>query len=182
MSQYTTWRRRRRCYIDRALQGPLLAGLLLFELLLLSAALLLLQHNLTTAVEEQMYRAHQLPGSALPLLVEELLWVGLWLVGINVVAIALMAQLWSGMVRRVVNPLQQMLGAVAQLDLRPTEGVCAEHEVLQQAELWLRLEHERCSQIHALVAQLDSGSTADGLHATLQALRRLTSVSGSTTQ
>lgn len=34
--------RRRRCYIDRALQGPLLAGLLLFELLLLIAALLLL--------------------------------------------------------------------------------------------------------------------------------------------
>ncbi len=155
----------------------MLAGLLLFELLLFIAALLLLQHNLTVAVEQQIYRAHQLPTSTLPMLVEELLWVGLWLIGINVVAIALMARLWSGMVRRVVNPLQHMLGAVAQLDLRPAEGMCAEHEVLQQADLWLRHERERCRQIHALVAQLDAETTADGLHTTLQAVRRLTSIS-----
>lgn len=169
----TTPHRRRRCYIDRALQGPLLAALLLFELLLLVGALLALQHNLSAAIEEQIYRAHQLPTSSNPLLIRELAWVSLWLVGINVAAIMLMGRLWSGMVRRVVDPLQRLLLAVARLDLRPQDELCGEHQVLRQAEAWLRHERERCTQLQAIAARLDGQATPDHLRHDLLELRQL---------
>lgn len=165
--------RRRRCYIDRALQGPLLAALILFELLLLVVALLVLQHNLTAAIEEQIYRAHQLPTSSSPLLIRELVWVSLWLVGINVAAIMLMGRLWSGMVQRVVTPLQRLLNAVARLDLRLQEDFCGEHQVLRQAEAWLRHERERCTQLQAIAARLDGQATPEHLRHDLLELRRL---------
>lgn len=164
---------RRRCYIDRALQGPLLIGFVIFETVLFITALLVLEHNLEAALEQQIYRAHQVSSNSLPLLLNELLWVGGWLLAINVIAVWLVSRVWVQMVGRAVDPLQTMLSAVANLDLREQAGLCQGHEVLRHAEQWLQHERRRNRQLYLIAKRIEQTNDKEGLLREIRALQAL---------
>lgn len=172
---------RRRHYVDGRLQGRLVAGLVIFEVLLFSAAMYVLYQDLTDVVEQNMYRAHAAEHRTLPLLFAELLRIGAVLIGINVVAVVAVTYRWRARVDGILGKLERLLSSVRALDFRDVEDVETGHEVLESAVKWKRRERERCEKIRAAVASLDPNvdpagtRTTDDTRAGLQQLRELLS-------
>lgn len=163
--------RRRRHYVDHVLQGRLLLVLVIFELVLFAVAMVVLHHNLAQAIEQQIYRAHQVPTENLPMLLKELLWLLPWVVGANLLVVLLVHRLWCGTIGRIAGNLQRLFRAVSALDLRGAGQQEGSHAVLTCAQDWMSYERQRCRALQQLGTQLDAGYPPEQLQQILARLR-----------
>jgi len=172
---------RHRHYVDRLVQGRLVAGLVIFEVLLFSVAMVVLNQDLSSVVEQSMYRAHATEHQTLPLLLSELLRIGVVLIGVNVIAVVGGTRLWRARVDAIVGKLEGLLSSVHALDFRDAEEAGNGHEVLKNAGKWKQRERNRCEKIRAVVESLDPNidpaetQMMDDTRASLQRLRELLS-------
>ncbi len=162
---------RRRCYLDRYLQGRLLVALTLLEGLLISAFLLFIHAELDQAMEQQIYRAHSVATESLPLLARVLLQTLPWFLLVNISMVGFIYALWTRAIRGILNPLVGLLGAVDRLDLRQRPDLEGSHELLEQSRIWLTHERQRYRGVVKAIESLDLREPPQALMAKLKKIR-----------
>lgn len=171
--------RRRRRFVDKKIQGRLLWGLIIIESLLFTAGMVFIYADLQAALQDNIYRVHQSWNSGRPLLLQALLSILPWIIGANVALIAMVDYRWKQRVHRIILPLQYILKRIKDLDLRTFHDVPSDHEVLQQAKLWLDAERERnthlqeMSQTLLAMAEINETDRLARIREGLQAMSRV---------
>lgn len=146
--------RRHRHFIDKQVQGKLLWGLVIIELLLFAIGMLVVYLDMQGTLEENMYRIHQVAPGGRPLLFRELLITVPWIIAININLMIVADRIWKRNVQLIVSQLQAVLEKVRKLDLRSYSIASEQHEVLKQAEHWFATERERYHELQTGVAEL----------------------------
>ncbi len=141
-------------YIDRRLQGWLIAAVLAFELLLIVVGLVILHDSLHQVVEEQLFRVHPGPQEGIPVLVRHLIAAMGVIVVANIALVIAIEWFWSRYVVKIVSYLHELFDAIRFLDLRHKPEPEADHEVLNRASGWLKAEHHRCARLRQLADEL----------------------------
>jgi hypothetical protein len=149
----TPYHVRRRHFIDRNIQGRLIAGLVLIEVVLFAAAMWFIYYKMQFAIDQELYRVHQLAPHSSPVLLHALYQTIPWIILVNVLVLVGIDWIWGGYVEIIIGKLRCLAHKVAALDLR-SQLHDTEHEVLRQARHWLDAEQTRCQQIRQLVQAL----------------------------
>lgn len=170
-----TQRRRRVRYLGEHSQRLLLGALVLMEVLLVLAALAVLNLRLGTALDESMYRVHQEVHTLLPMLQRETLWVLLGLLAANTLAVLAAERRWRDYVAEVALVFRVLNERTARLDLKPPAAPVAGHRVLDLVSAWRAAEHARCARVRAAVNQLREATpdTAEGRSRIAAALEQI---------
>lgn len=146
---------RRRHYVDQALQGWFLVGLVTLEIVLFSVGLFIIYQHMNEAIELQIFQAHATHESGSSLLLNALMGVLPWILVANVIAVLITSRIWSRYLEKVIGSLRQMLATGAKLDFRDISGqMTGSHEVLDIGTAWMARERERNRIIKAAIAEL----------------------------
>jgi hypothetical protein len=144
---------RRRHFVDRSVQGSLIAGLILIEVVLFAAAMWFVYQEMQSAIDQQLYRVHQVTTHSSPVLLHALYQTVPWIVLVNLLVLVTIDRVWGRYINIIIGKLRRSAQKVAALDLR-SQRYDTEHEVLRQAGLWIESERSRCQQIRRLVQAL----------------------------
>lgn len=144
---------RRRHYVDRNVQGRLIAGLILVEVLLFAVAMWFVYMELQTTIDQELYRVHQAVAQSGPVLLYALYKTIPWIILVNLVVLIGIDRVWGRYINLIIEKLRRAAQKVAVLDLRD-HLTDTEHDVLRQARQWIESEHTRCVQIRELVQML----------------------------
>ncbi|HEC16444.1 MAG TPA: hypothetical protein ENI99_07745 [Sedimenticola sp.] len=168
------WEEQRRChYVDVRIQGGLVAALVLFEAVVLGAAMLVLYYNLDQVIEEQLYRIHITPRDGMPVLVSELFALVPYIIFANVAVVLCIDWAWSRYVNRIIEPLKERLRSAGSLDLRAMPAGNIRHEVLDKADAWVQEESRRYRKLQRLAAGLSAEMDSADALAKIEQMRRL---------
>ena len=149
----TPYHVRRRHFIDRNIQGRLIAGLVLIEVVLFALGMWFIYYKMQVAIDQELYRVHQLAPRSSPILLHALYQTIPWIILVNVLVLVGIDRVWGGYVEIIIGKLRRLAQKVAALDLR-SQLHDTEHDVLRQARHWLKVEQARCQQIRQLVQSL----------------------------
>ena len=144
---------RRRRFVDRHLQGRLITGLILIEMLLFAAAMWFVYQEMQSAIDQALYRVHQVVARSSPVLLHALYQTVPWIIVVNLLVLVSIDRVWAAHINTIIGKLRQSAQKVAALDLR-SQHDNTEHEVLRLAKRWLEAEQSRCQQIRHLVQAL----------------------------
>jgi hypothetical protein len=144
---------RRRHYVDRNIQGRLIVALILIEMLLFAAAMWFVYQQMQAAIDQELYRVHQVAARSSPVLLHALYQVMPWIIIVNVLVTIGIDRIWASHINLIVGKLRRLAQQVASLDLRGRVDA-PEHAVLRQASQWLEAEQLRCQQIRQWVQTL----------------------------
>ncbi|QSX39992.1 hypothetical protein [Shewanella cyperi] len=147
-----TQHQRRIKFIDPSLQGKLMAALVLLESLMVILAMIYLYWRFSALIEERMFSIHvAAQDSFLQLLLLELVWVVVFMSGINFVALLIANGLWGRNIGRIISAFRIRLFRMGRLDVSASQLPAApDHEVLQHLDGWRRREEKKMRQIKAL--------------------------------
>jgi HAMP domain-containing protein len=163
---------RRRHFVDRDVQGRLIAGLILIEVLLFAAAMWIVYQEMQTAIDQELYRVHQIAARSAPVLLYALYHTVPWIVIVNLLVLVAIDRVWGRYVNIVISKLRRSAQHVAALDLRG-QLYDTEHEVLRQAKHWIDSEHSRYRQLRQLVQALPDSLDAMDYSARPQLIEQL---------
>ncbi len=169
--------RRRRHYLDRSLQGWMLAALVLMETALFTLMLILLYQQLSIAVESQLYSAHMDPAAGKAGLLDITLRLLGLVVLVNLIAVFLADRVWQRQIDRVTGQLRHILSRAGSLDFRGDCRPLTNHAVLTAACRWYRTEADRARKVRQQLAELKSAVEKEKpppeIRGRLEALREL---------
>ncbi len=156
--------RRRLHYVDSSIQRSLLLAMVALEVALVAASTWLAHWYLNHLIEESLYRVHLVQtGPILMRLVEQgFPALGIFAV-VNVIALALVAGIWSYHENLVLRDFTKVIEKTQQLDFSADPQPRGRHEVLALAAAWRARERTRFTAIRNQVALLDSDPSADEL-------------------
>ena len=163
----TSHQPRRKKFVDISVQGWLISGLLLLELLIFAVAMWFVYHELQTTIDADLYRVHQPATSSGPVLFNALIHIAPWIILLNVLVLIGIDHLWGEYLTKILGPLRLIIERLSRLDLRGHDVDNIEHVVLDHAHEWLHQEQERCKAIRNLIR---SASLAQNEPNDLQAL------------
>jgi len=169
---------RRKKYIDSNIQGRLIVGLLLLEVILFSIAMWFVYQELQMTIDNSLYRVHKPQVDSTPILFNALLATVPWIIFVNVLLLIGLNQLWGKYLAGIIKPLRIIINRLKTMDLRTHHEVGAEHLVMVHAQLWMLQERERCKKVRELTQSLPTEiktSTPEEqkfLSETLKAIRR----------
>ena len=172
----TDYQPRRKKYIDSNIQGRLIAGLLLLEVLLFTVAMWFVYQELQMAIDNSLYRVHKPQADSSSILIKALFTTIPWIVAVNVLLIIAIDQLWGKYLAKIIEPLRSIVYRLKSLDLRAHRDVAAEHVVLEHAQDWVHQERERCKAIRQFVQLMPEEITqlnTDERHNTVETLNRI---------
>lgn len=157
--------RRRKFYVDGALQRRLALALVALEVALFSGACAYLYFALVGIIDDNLYVIHAgAREGLLPQMARELGRVALVCGVINSLALVFTHRLWVRHIRRVLAALDQRLARVRALDLRPDPapaGATGAHRLLDLCDGWIEAERTRVSAIDNALARLPASLRAD---------------------
>jgi len=169
---------RRKKYIDSNIQGRLIVGLLLLEVILFAIAMWFVYQELQMAIDNSLYRVHKPQVDSTPILFNALFATVPWIIFVNVLLLIGLNQLWSKYLVGIIEPLRIIINRLKSMDLRGYQDVGTEHLVLEHAQHWIYQERERCKKIRELAQSLPTEITTSTpeeqkfLSETLKAIRR----------
>ena len=144
---------RRRHFVDRNVQGRLIVALILIEIVLFAVAMWFVYQEMQAAIDQELYRVHQVAVRSSPVLFHVLYQTVPWIILVNLLVLVTLDRLWGRYVSIIIRKLRVLAQNVASLDLR-SQQYDTEHEVLRQARQWIASEHLRCQQIRQSVQSL----------------------------
>jgi hypothetical protein len=149
--------RRRRRYVDPALQKRLVAGLVVLESVLVAASVGVLYWHLNGLVEENLYRIHFTAARPLlPVLLRDaLLLLGAFVVANMAVLLAVM-HLWGRRVNSITDEFMLLLGKTRRLDFSADGPAQDNHQLLALTLNWRAKERARLAEIQEQVAKLEA--------------------------
>ncbi|MDH5444209.1 MAG: hypothetical protein OEY52_01560 [Gammaproteobacteria bacterium] len=168
--------RRRRRFVDKMIQGNLLWGLIMIESILFTIGMLVIYIDLQSVLSESMYRIHQEANSGRPVLLKELLMIFPWIITANLLLLLVVDRRWKKVVRGIVLQLQDILYRVKRLDLRIYSIQQNDHDVLQQAKIWLDKERDRHASLHTRLREIPEHidlNDSEKLHKTRECLKSM---------
>jgi len=148
---------RRKKYIDTNIQGRLIVGLLLLEVVLFAIAMWFVYQELQLAIDNSLYRVHKPQADSTPILFNALLTTVPWIIFVNVLLLIGLNQFWSKYIAGIIEPLRIIINRLNIMDLRSLRKDGAEHPVIEHAQSWMQQEQERCKKIRELTQSLPSG-------------------------
>lgn len=141
-SKSMTTYRRHIFYVDRAIQRPLLIGLVLLEVTLLACATWLAYQHFNTVIDESLYRVHiTYAGPIWKRLAKEGVWMLALFAVINLLVLMIAEWVWSRRESMVTQSFNQLMLKTSALDFSKDLPVQRTHRVLSLALSWR--EHER---------------------------------------
>lgn len=148
---------RKKRYISHQIQGSLLTALIVFEVILISLAILYLYFSLDDIMDQQIYSIHRKQHSdTLLLIFMELVKVIIILSIINILALFIVHVFWDLYVKKVLIQFRNELKNIQSLDFRDTQKHAKSlHEVPGLVQEWKLLEHQRCQKLTELFNRLD---------------------------
>ena len=149
-SQY---HKRRRHYVDRNVQGRLIAALILTEVVLFAVAMWFVYQELQSTIDNELYRVHRVVSQSGPILLHALFKTLPWIILVNLVVLIAIDRIWGTYVNRIIEKLRHAAHKVAVLDLRD-HFTDTDHDVLRQTRQRIEIEHARCKEIRELVQML----------------------------
>ncbi len=149
------YERRQQYYTDQVLQGYLLIGLVVVQLVLVLAMLLVLYWQLNQTIENHFYRIHTTSSDAWPELFQLMGWVFAVFLLVDLVVLAVAHGVWGRYLNSIVRYFSRVLDRIIALDF--TEGAEAagqRHRVAVLVEQWFAKEQARYQRIRILLARL----------------------------
>jgi len=143
-------------------QRALLLAMVALEVVLVAASTWLVHWRLVGVIEESMYRMSlSQTGPTLTRLAQEGFAVlGLFIV-VNLIALTMVAAIWSYRENRVLQVLVALIVKTRELDFSGDAETPRRHEVLELAAAWRALERARFAAIREQVGRLDAAVSAD---------------------
>ena len=150
-----TYQRKRR-HVDHDLQGRFITGLVLLQLVLLTALLYWLHADLLAFLEDRLYRVHLGPGEpVLPLLLRQCATPLAILVATNILLMLAAELHWGSRLRSLTSELGKLTSRTGALDFACASPPSTAHSVLDTAWAWNRLESARLAAFRGLVHELE---------------------------
>ncbi len=167
--------RRKRHYVDRSIQQSLLVAMVALEVALAAACIWLAHWRLVQLIEDSMYRMHAAQSAPTLLrLAQEAFPVLALFVVFNLIALTLVAGLWSARENLVLRDFMALIAKTQALDFSSDPAPQRPHEVLALAASWRARERTRSAAIRDELAQLEATAAANASAQTLRdALERL---------
>lgn len=177
-SRQTPAYRRRRHYVDRAVQRPLLLAMILIEIVLVAAFVWLMHWRLVGFIDNNMYRMHATEtGLTLMRLDREGSPVLFLFLVANLLVLAIAFRLWSARQDLIVNDLRALIAKTGSLDFSPDPESKHRHKALALALAWRGTERRRFAAIRDQVARLEvaviTGEPPQNLSVSVGSLKEL---------
>ena len=172
--------RRRVRYVDSSIQRSLLIAIVALELVLVAACTWLAHWRMIQVIEESMYRMSvaQTGPTLMRLAQEGFAVLGLFAV-VNVIALMLVAGIWSYHENLVLKDLIELIEKTRGLDFSGDTKTQRQHEVLALAAAWRARDRTRFAAIRDQVARLEAAVSAkvstEDLRTSVDSLRKLMS-------
>ena len=142
-------------HINPDIQNRLIISFVIFELALISLALFYLYMDMNQIIENNMFRSHIQQPLDVKFFAIRLLQSAAILLIINLAIASFIVWRWRSYVYRIVQPLDDIIDAMEQLDF--SHGLATEknHQALLLAEDWLTTEKNRFREIRMQLLDLD---------------------------
>ncbi len=152
--------RRKIHYVDHAIQKWLLLALVALEIFLVSVTLWCLYRELGNVIEQNIYRIHYLNNQRIfPLLLKNSVYVLGAMLAANAVALLIADRIWAYYVNAVLCAFSTLMIRTGQLDfLNDADNFARQHEVVERALAWRKVERDRCRNIREKIGILESSA------------------------
>lgn len=161
--------RRRLLYVDSSVQRSLLLAMMVLEVALVATSIWLAHWRLGHFIDNSMYRMHAAQeGLTLVRLAQEGFPVLVLFVVVNMLALTLVAGLWSARENLVLQDFIKLMEKTRELDFSADPEPRRQHEVLKLATAWRALERARFAALREQLANLEDARPS---HQSLQNLR-----------
>jgi hypothetical protein len=172
--------RRKKHFVDRSLQGTILATLVTLEIALVAASSWLVHWHLNELIEENLYRVH-LAASA-PIfeqLLQEASGTFALFAGINLLALTLAEVAWSVHENAILQEFMCLVDKTRALDFSKDAASAQRHEVLSLTRAWRNGERARLAQLREQMQKLEviaaANPAAQHLRDGIEAMQRILS-------
>ncbi len=154
--------RRRQHYVDSSVQHSLLIAMMTLEVALVAASIWFVHWRLVQYIDDNMYRMHMAhAGLTLTRLVAEGFPVLVLFVVTNLLALTLVAGLWSARENLVLQDFIKLMEKTRELDFSGDTEPRRPHEVLKLAAAWRALEQARFAALREQLANLEGAEPSD---------------------
>jgi hypothetical protein len=149
--------RRHIFYVDRSIQRPFIAGLVLVEVALVVIAIVVAYWRLNVVIDESLYRVHITEfGPVWMRLASEAAWILGAFAAINILVLVAVEGISSRFERLVLEDLGQLIRKSEQLDFSVDGGNRETHDVLKLAMTWRTKERARFVAVRRQVSDLNA--------------------------
>jgi hypothetical protein len=156
LSQARPVYRRHIFYVDRSIQRPFIAGLVLVEVALVVIAIAVAYWRLNVVIDESLYRVHVTEfGPVWMRLAKEAAWILGAFAAINMVVLVIVESISSRFERLVLEDLGQLIRKTEQLDFSADGDNRQTHDVLKLALTWRDKERARFAAVRRQLNELN---------------------------
>jgi len=147
--------KRKKYYINPAIQKRLIANLVVIELVLISLTTLWLYQDMSQLIENNMFKIHIQNTLSVEFFAVRLAQAALVLLIINVLIASLVLWYWRNYINNIISPLNEAAEAIGKLDFTIKLDVSVEHEASRIAINWLSQEKKILSEIRRYTSMID---------------------------
>jgi hypothetical protein len=171
--------RRHIFYVDRTIQRPFIAALVLVEIALIVIAIAVAYWRLDVVVDETLYRVHITEfGPVWMRLAEEAAWILGAFAAINIFVLAVVESIGSRFERLVLEDFRQLMRKTECLDFSVDAVDGQTHDVLKLALVWREKERSRFVAVRHLldetkVVPLDDAHSKSRVRNSIDSVRNL---------
>jgi len=148
--------RRKQFYTDRKIQGHLLVGLILLELVMVGMLLYFLYDGINQIIEQQLYQIHHKESDSSWIAIFKLIaWMMEGFLVVNLIALYVAHVVWARYVKKTVSDFSLLLYKLSMRDFSAREmGTQNRHSIVDLMEQWILKEKNRNQQISLIIEQL----------------------------
>jgi hypothetical protein len=171
--------RRHIFYVDRSIQRPFIAGLVLVEVALVVIAIAVAYWRLNVVIDESLYRVHVTEfGPVWMRLAKEAAWILGAFAAINMLVLVIVESIGSRLERLVLEELGQLIRKTEQLDFSVDGGARETHDVLNLAVTWREKERARFAAVRRQMSDLnaafeDAAPSTTRIKAAIESIKNL---------
>jgi hypothetical protein len=144
LSQTRPVYRRHIFYVDRSIQRPFIAALVLVEITLVAIAIAVAYWRLNVVIDESLYRVHITEfGPVWMRLAKEAAWILGAFAAVNILSLVVVESIGSQFERLVLKDLGRLNRKIEHLDFSVDAGERNTHDVLTLALVWRAKERSR---------------------------------------
>lgn len=149
--------RRHIFYVDRSIQRPFIAGLVLVEIALVLVAIAVAYWRLNVVIDESLYRVHVTEfGPVWVRLAKEAAWILGAFAAINILVLVIVESISSRFERLVLEDLGHLIHKTELLDFSVDGGNLKTHDVVKLALTWREKERARFAAVRRHMADLNA--------------------------
>jgi len=148
--------KRKKHYINPAIQKRLIVNLVVLELVLISLTTLWLYQDMSQLIENNMFKIHIQNTLSVEFFAVRLAQAAFVLLIINIFIASLVLWYWQNYVNNIITPLNEVADALLKLDFTVKPDVQIEHEASEIALNWLSQEKHTLTELRHFISMIDT--------------------------